>query len=252
MIDPKEIRFDLMKTSGGSFVRVVHLPTGISRYFGPVLELSARISEQGIKEIGWEIRKKTFPPPPEIERIDTAIRERHPDYAFDLHPGATETALAEAEAGLQCQLPDGLKHFFRWRNGQQGKFTFCNRFKLLALDEVVEIRRLFSEFQDGGGFPSPDWWNPAWIPFLSRKMKDFLCLDVSDQSGRVIEFQCDADARTVFFPSFNAFLKTLADALENSGFDEPDGPSLEDAFIAARHPGFPKRFQTGTKADSQP
>ncbi len=252
MIDPKEVRIDLMNTSGGSLVRVVHLPTGISRHFGPVTRLTARIAEQGIKEIEWEIRKKRFPPPPEIERIDAAIREHRPDYAFTLQSGATEIALNEAEIATGCLFPESLKHFFRWRNGQLGQLPLCNRFKLLSLDEAVQIRRHFSDFQGGGGFPSPDWWNPAWIPFLSRKMKDFLCLDLSDQSGRVIEFQCDTDARTVFFPSFDAFLKTLADALETSQFDEPDGPTLEDAFIAARNIGFPKRFQAGTKIDSQP
>lgn len=252
IIDPKEVRIDLMNTSDGSFVRVVHLPTGISRHFGPVTRLTARIAEQGIKEIEWEIRKKRFPPPPEIERIDTAIRERRPGHAFTLQSGVTEIALNEAEIATGCLFPESLKHFFRWRNGQLGQLTLCNRFKLLSLDKAVEIRRYFSDFQEYGGFPSPDWWNPAWIPFLARKMKDFLCLDLSDQSGRVIEFQCDTAARTIFFPSFDAFLKTLADALENSGFDEPDGPTLEDAFIAARNVGFPKRFQAGTKIDSQP
>lgn len=252
MIDPKEVQIDLINSSGGSFVRVVHLPTGISRHFGPVSGLTPRIAEQGIKEIEWEIRKKRFPPPPEIERIDAAIRERRPDYAFDLQSGATEIALTEVEIATGCPLPESLKHFFRWRNGQSGQRTFCNRFKLLPVDIAVEIRRHFSDFQEYAGFPSPDWWNPAWIPFLSRKMKDFLCLDVSDQSGRVIEFQCDTAARTVLFPSFDAFLKTLADALETSEFDEPNGPTIEDGFIATRNFGFPKRFHAGPKIDSQP
>ncbi len=251
MLDLKDIRIEHINSSGGSIMRLVHVPTGIFRIARPLEGRNqVQLRDHFLKEVEWELTSRIFPPPLALERLDRAIRERRPVYAFALNRGASEEQLAEAEAGLQRPLPDDLKHFFRWRNGQQRGASFCNAYKLMDLNVVAELWRRLSEFHDGGGFDHSDWWSSGWIPFLTRKNRDFLCLDLngtfSAKPGQIIEFRHDSPDRTVLFPNFSVFLSTVADFLEKATFeDENESLIIPDDFISVRHPGFPRRFQAG-------
>ena len=56
MMKPEEIQVDVGRCVGGSFVRVTHLPTGISRYRGPLKGISGTdIAKQFCREIEDEL-----------------------------------------------------------------------------------------------------------------------------------------------------------------------------------------------------
>src|SRR5258708_3524007 len=63
----------------------------------------------------WETR---HPLGAVIGRLDAWLRMHHPAYYARLLPGLNDAQWQTFEAALGLSLPEGMREFFRWRNGQ--------------------------------------------------------------------------------------------------------------------------------------
>jgi len=86
-----------------------------------------------------------------------------------------------------------------------------------SLDEVAEKKEMLDGMIDSE-FDGTGWWRRGWVPFLANGGGDFLCVDVSAEDGgepgQLVAFWHDWEDRSVKFPSFEAWVRELADSME--------------------------------------
>jgi cell wall assembly regulator SMI1 len=189
---------------------------------------------------------------PAIERIDVWLRANRPAYHAKLQPGATDEQLSDFGHELQVILPEGFKDFYRWRNGQGTDCyeAFCNNAMFVSMEDAMDTRNMLKGLLEAGEFKQANWWNPGWIPLLDNGGGDHLCVDTegtfTGKPGQILEFRHDDARRRVLFPSFDAFLTTLADFLTQNEFeDDEEFWIIDPEFIAEWYSDYPKQFQAG-------
>jgi cell wall assembly regulator SMI1 len=154
-----------------------------------------------------------------IERVDRWLAVNRPDYYASLRPGATDASLDAFEARFSLRLPGPFRAFYRWRDGQKPdcSASFQNHRMFSSLDQVAETKDML-DGMIGSDFEDPRWWQRGWVPFLANGGGDYLCLDVTavggGEPGQLIAFWHDWEDRSVKFPSFEAWLRQLADSME--------------------------------------
>ena len=192
-----------------------------------------------------------------IKRLDTWLRENRPEYYAGLRYGVSKEELVNFEADLGFELPSNFKELYHWRNGQtnenQKAFLFDKAF--ISLEEIKSIRDLFNDLLAQGSFEQPNWWHPQWIPFLDDSESNNLCLDLNGSfegnKGQVLDFWHDWEDRSIQYPSFETFLLTFVESLEQNMWIEEDNefnPVSEAewaSFQSTRNHGYPKEVEAG-------
>lgn len=191
-----------------------------------------------------------------IERLDKWLAENRPEYYQQLNPGLTEEELSNLEANIENPLPDDLKEFLRWRNGQglrNFKSIYYN-YQLMDADDIADSAGVNNDMLANGEFSKPNWWNPKWIPFLSNGGGDYYCIDLvgsfNGTPGQVIEFNHDYEGRDIQHPSFAAWFQTLVEACEQEHLEydeygmQPNSDEF-DTLYARINPGYPISREAG-------
>ncbi len=134
-----------------------------------------------------------------LQRLESALA-KIPGAMDELHEGAPDDAVAEAEAALNVTLPDDFRYFCRRYDGQTGILFLFHSWRLWPLAQIVATRA-------GGA--------EEWLYIGDDGGASTLALDVSTgpQRGRVVGLL--EDGTEAVAPSFDAFLAQVADGLDD-------------------------------------
>jgi cell wall assembly regulator SMI1 len=199
-----------------------------------------------------KLRKGYAPATPEtpaatLGRLDIWLRRHRPDYHARLLSGMDDQQLQAFESALGLALPEGLRDFFRWRNGQDPKCytSLVHNFGLMNSKDVLDERSGLNELLDNGELEHANWWSHGWIPFLENGFGDFYCLDrggtFTGSAGQVIRYWHDYEERSVIAPDFDSWLTAVVSRLEA---DEVGVDGYRVA-IDDSPDGYPRRYEAG-------
>ena len=106
--------------------------------------------------------------PDQLTQLDALLRRGCPAYYARLRPGASDAALAAAEAELGVTLPAAFKAFYRWHDGQEANcyMPWLENLTLLPLDAAVRANRTLTKLLQADELTGSNWWDSRWLPFL--------------------------------------------------------------------------------------
>jgi cell wall assembly regulator SMI1 len=139
-----------------------------------------------------------------LPRLDAWLVRHRPTYHAALNLGATAEELAALERSLGQPLPEELRTWLGWHNGQKEGFhgAFVESFYLLGTERIASLARSIREEDAVAG------WNNAWIPLLASDQEDLIVLDTAGPGRPLREVWQGNDAHDVT-------AKSLADWAEN-------------------------------------
>ncbi|GAA4115321.1 hypothetical protein GCM10022393_15460 [Aquimarina addita] len=111
-------------------------------------------------------------------------------------------------------MPDDLKLFYQWKNGQQQDSyeAFVNNSMFESLHNALEGNKELTRMI-GYDFKIENWWNAHWIPIFSNGGGSYICYDLkgvfTKETGQIIEFWHDYDDRQVISPDLSSFIASL-------------------------------------------
>ncbi|BDS06590.1 hypothetical protein NT6N_16300 [Oceaniferula spumae] len=175
------------------------------------------------------------------EQLEAWLSDNAPPLLEGLRPGATPTAIAEAEASLGVKFPEDFRTCYLIHDGQDPDTPWLfDASEFLSLERIVEEWTVWKDLLDGGDFTDcestpdtgvkPDWWNASWIPFTYNGSGDHLCIDLDPTNdgtqGQVIEMWHDMDNRPVVAKSFSEWFSGLVGGVLSGDYvlsEEYDG-----------------------------
>jgi cell wall assembly regulator SMI1 len=155
-----------------------------------------------------------------IARLDRWLAMNRPDYYSRLQPGVTGEQLDAFEDRFGVRLPIAFRLLYKWRNGQEdGCFASLEmNWMFSPLESVADTKEL-CDGMIGFDFETEDWWRREWVPFLSNGGGDHQVIDLlgidRGKRGQVVTFCHDDPDRPICFPTMEAWLEDLVDAMEN-------------------------------------
>jgi anti-anti-sigma factor len=174
-------------------------------------------------------------------RLDAWLTDGAPAIAESLRPGATEAALAAAEAALGVRLPDDVRASLLIHDGQEDQEdALMADMTLLSLEAIVGTWRTLRAAVDRGGSRGAvsvtprgaireTWFSPRWIPLAKNEGGDAFCLDLDPGKkglpGQIVLYLHEAPERDLAAASFREWLSTFVSGLESGeiGYDEEYG-----------------------------
>jgi cell wall assembly regulator SMI1 len=132
----------------------------------------------------------------QIAAMDGALEE--------LNPPATAAELDAAERALGVKLPDDVRQFYQWRNGDQGNQFLFGEFRIMPLSELLESNQASRKSMnpewltvtDASGVFKDCIANPKWIQFGDNGGNTILFLDMDPGQqgtpGQLLE-SCDGE-----------------------------------------------------------
>ncbi|MDQ6660084.1 MAG: SMI1/KNR4 family protein [Chloroflexota bacterium] len=169
------------------------------------------------------------------QRIERWLAAHAPHLLSRLNSGASEVALAQAEATLGITLPEDFKASYRLHNGGASLFVGMGE-SFFSLERMLGEWSVYQDLKEqesdwaetepgfltdlGREHPpiQPVWWHPNLIPFAADGAGNNWCVDLDPtlggHVGQVIDWDHEDGPSRVLFPSFQALLCQLADDLE--------------------------------------
>jgi cell wall assembly regulator SMI1 len=153
-----------------------------------------------------------------IQQLDRGLSRDRPTYYGHLQPGATAADLAAFETRFDLQLPADFKTLYTWRNGQPNarSESLHDNWMFAAIDDIADTKAMLDEMIDVD-FDDPQWWRRGWVPFLSNGGGDWLCLDLTAESGgqpgQLLIFWHDDGDRSLEYASLGAWLQNLVESM---------------------------------------
>ncbi len=141
------------------------------------------------------------------------------------NPGATEAAIAAAEATLGVAFPADLREYLLLADGERWNSDgFIGDWQLLELKFIVQETQRMRALVDDGSFDDNTnaetpaikglWWNPQWLPIVTSGSGHFFCVDLDPGPegtvGQIILFLHDDGGRFLVAPSLRAWFARLA------------------------------------------
>jgi cell wall assembly regulator SMI1 len=154
-------------------------------------------------------------------------------------------------------LPPSFAAVYAIHDGSQGPFECYDvgYYDLMSIDEILQDKLSFDSLEKSGSFArwAPgEWWNPAWIPFLTDHGRDRMVIDTAGSfggvPGQVLKFIGDGASRRIVYPSFDGWLEVRIARLEAGLYDRSLGSeawsaSMEEAALKIardRYPDHPR------------
>ena len=122
----------------------------------------------------------------------------------ELHPPATDAEIDAVENDLGIQFPEDVRTFYKWHNGQAGIYSLFSEFRMLSLEEMMNIYRSgikssepdYYEVEDDTGVFKDCIDNVKWIPIGDNGGNTILFLDMDPGAqgtvGQLLE-SCDGE-----------------------------------------------------------
>ncbi|WP_046242442.1 SMI1/KNR4 family protein [Hymenobacter terrenus] len=183
-----------------------------------------------------------------LDRLDTLLQQLRPDYYATLNPPAPVAEIVALEAEFGLVLPPELQLWFGWRNGQQGFDNFFQNNGLQSVSSAAATMRVNCKMLAAEEFV-PNWWGPAWVPFLENGGGDHICLDLegsfTGRPGQVLQHWHDWEPRSVLFPDLTSWLTAVVHTYEQAGTAAPLSEDDVVNFKPEYPAGFPQEFEAG-------
>ncbi|MGA7730176.1 MAG: SMI1/KNR4 family protein [Chloroflexia bacterium] len=163
------------------------------------------------------------------KRIESWLGANVPELLDTLNPGASDAAIADAEAFLGVTLPDDVRASYKIHDGQSlDNAGLLEAREFLSLERIKDEWKVWKDLLDAGDFEGTlsephdgiknDWWNPAWIPLTYDGSGNHDCLDLDPapggKKGQIIEMWHDDPERVLVSHGFREWLEEFADGLE--------------------------------------
>jgi cell wall assembly regulator SMI1 len=150
-----------------------------------------------------------------LTRLGSWLGKHRKRYSDGLLPGATPADLDQLQAVLKLPVPDGLRAWLSWHNGQQAAFIghFQQDWDLLGINQILEAKKDLDSSEGTG-------WQKNWIPFLGDDADDYVCVDSSQPGAPVREFWQGKTDQPVVAPTLAAWLADFVTAVERGDYRE--------------------------------
>jgi cell wall assembly regulator SMI1 len=150
-----------------------------------------------------------------LARLGSWLQTHRPQYHKGLLPGATPAELEALQTTLGVQLPEDLRTWLGWHNGQSAEVfgALEENWHPMSTTEIAEAKREL----DAEGHPG---WRRSWIPFLDDDNGDYLCLDPDEAASPVRECWRGKPEHEVAAPSLAAWVEQFLHRLEHGEYTE--------------------------------
>lgn len=178
-----------------------------------------------------------------LDSLDLHIKNLRPDFYRDLQNPLNQQELEILEQRYVIQLPDDLKTFYQWKNGQRNTCydAFINNSMFIPLEEALGIAQELTSLI-GTDFEIENWWNERWIPIFHNGSGSYICYDqggiFSGQEGQLIEYWNRDNDRNVIAPNLEGFLGLLNDYYAHTPKEK-----FDDFFSIDATGEYPRRFR---------
>ena len=200
-----------------------------------------------------------------LKRIEAWFNEHLPEVLADLNPGASIGEIESLETKIGVELPNSLRKFYQWHNGQKGEILTGLFYGLewLSLESIYIEWESWSELEDEGfasmsgksfhpGLVKEVYINKQWIPFASDGGGNNLGIDLDPGAqgtvGQVINFGADEDTKYVLADDFESFLSWFITQLESGNYIVDEDSDLGKVF-QIKTPNL-EHFLDAVRADS--
>jgi cell wall assembly regulator SMI1 len=150
-----------------------------------------------------------------LERLDHWLKAHRPRFYPALLPGASAADLDGLSRALGAPLPDELRTWLTWHNGQDPDVVgaFEESWNLMSAGQIADAKKEL----DGAAH---EGWDKAWIPFLDDDGGDYLVLDPTQPGAAVRECWQGRAEHGVVAPSLAAWVEGFLRALERGDYHE--------------------------------
>lgn len=150
-----------------------------------------------------------------LQRIDRWMAKHRSHVHRSLLPGATAAELDALQSALGGKLPDELRTWLSWHNGQapDGLGAFVDSWYLMSAKEIAQAKKEL----DAEGHPG---WQRSWVPFLDDDESDYLCLDAGKPGCPVLECWSGQPDHPTVAPSLQAWAEQFVTGLEQGAYHE--------------------------------
>jgi cell wall assembly regulator SMI1 len=150
-----------------------------------------------------------------LRRLDGWLREHRERFWEALRPGASEEELRVLEEALGGPLPEDLRTWLKWHNGQDPEVigSFVESWNLMSTDEIIAARKDL-EAEKGRG------WKKAWVPILDDGQDDYVCLDLGQEGHPVREVWRGRKQHPPVAPALAAWVAELLREFEAGEYHE--------------------------------
>jgi cell wall assembly regulator SMI1 len=151
-----------------------------------------------------------------LARLARWLGEHRRRYLEGLAPGATAAELEDVQKAVGGPLPDALRSFLEWHNGQDDEFAgrFRESWYLMDTGQIV------SAWQELVGSAEPTKWQRGWVPFLEDDRGNYVFLDTTQAGPPVREFWEHNPEQPVVAPTLAAWLEELISGMERGEYAE--------------------------------
>lgn len=177
-----------------------------------------------------------------LESLDLHIKNLRPDFYGDLQNPLSLEALKALEQKYDIHLPQDLKAFYQWKNGQRNSCyeAFVNNSTFIPLEEALDTAQELTSMI-GTDFEIENWWNELWIPIFHNGGGSYICYDqggiFTGQGGQLIEYWNRDNDRNVIAPNLEGFLGLL-----NDYYSSTPKADFDEYFHINSAAEYPKRF----------
>lgn len=166
---------------------------------------------------------------PRFDELLTRLRRalaRMPELQVTLNPPATDAQLAEVERALDMKLPDDVRTFYTFANGQRERSpSLYWRYHWQPLESALASRSIWQQLRDEQF--GPECWDDGSLPFLDKGDGDLIYLDLRGavaNAGAVVDLNHERPAtREILFGSVAEWLECFVDGLESDLYRLDDG-----------------------------
>jgi cell wall assembly regulator SMI1 len=150
-----------------------------------------------------------------LARLDAYLAKHRARFAKGLLPGAAPDQLTALEGDLGIALPDELRVWLSWHNGQSEDVlgAFIQSFHLMSTQQIAQVKKELDPEKSSN-------WNRGWIPFLDDDNDNYVCLDTGQPGFPVREFWRGQEQHAVVAESLAAWVKQFVTALEKGEYAE--------------------------------
>jgi cell wall assembly regulator SMI1 len=162
------------------------------------------------------------PPPPAatglanlLARLDKWLSAHRAHYLKGLRHGATPDDCDELEKEIGCLVPEELRAWLAWHNGQDAETVGAleGRWIPMSTQDIAETKK------ERDANPT-DGWQDKWVPFLDDDHGNYMCLDTGEPGHPLRECREGHADNASVAPSLTAWLEGFVKALEEGKYHE--------------------------------
>jgi cell wall assembly regulator SMI1 len=150
-----------------------------------------------------------------LARLDHWLAAHRPRYHQGLRPRATPEELSALQAALGQPVPDDLRTWLTWHNGQSDDVVGAleENWHPMSTDQIAEAKKDL----DAGGHAG---WQRDWIPLLDDDNDNYLVLGGSQPGAPVRECWHGKAEHGVAAASLAVWVERLVQGLEQGAYQE--------------------------------